>query len=109
MFLAGHAQKTYQLLQDYGLFDLLFPHVENSKEDFNRFYENAFRDTDQRLKKNKKLNVGFLFAILLWPKIYLKSGISKGINYKSFYMIIHFMNIFWNVFIIKSFRCNRSK
>ncbi len=85
MFLAGHAQKTYQLLQDYGLFDLLFPHVENSKEDFNRFYENAFRDTDQRLKKNKKLNVGFLFAILLWPKIYLKSGISKGINYKSFY------------------------
>ena len=85
MFLAGHAQKTYQLLQDYGLFDLLFPHVENSKEDFNRFYENAFRDTDQRLKKNKKLNVGFLFAILLWPKIYLKSGISKGINYKIFY------------------------
>ena len=41
--------------------------------------------SDQRLKENKKLNVGFLFAILLWPKIYLKSGISKRINYKSFY------------------------
>jgi len=85
MFLTGHALKTYQLLQEYNLFDLLFPHIENSREDFNEFYENAFKDTDQRLKENKKLNVGFLFAILLWPKIYLKSGISKRINYKSFY------------------------
>ena len=88
MFLAGHALKTYQLLQEYNLFDLLFPHIENSREDFNEFYENAFKDTDQRLKENKKLNVGFLFAILLWPKIYLKSGISKRINYEIFYRTI---------------------
>ena len=85
MFLTGHALKTYQLLQEYGLFDLLFPHLENSEENFNDFYENAFIETDQRLKENKKLNVGFLFAILLWPKVYLKSGISNRINYKSFY------------------------
>ncbi len=85
MFLAGHALKTYQLLQEHDLFDLLFPHLENSKENFNEFYENAFKDTDQRLKENKKLNVGFLFAILLWPKVYIKSGISNRINYKSFY------------------------
>jgi len=85
MFLAGHALKTYQLLQEYDLFDLLFPHLENSKENFNEFYENAFKNTDQRLKENKKLNVGFLFAILLWPKVYIKSGISNRINYKSFY------------------------
>ena len=88
MFLTGHALKTYQLLQEYNLFDLLFPHIENSREDFNEFYENAFKDTDQRLKENKKLNVGFLFAILLWPKIYLKSGISKRINYEIFYRTI---------------------
>ncbi len=86
MFLAGHALKTYQLLQEHDLFDLLFPHLENSKENFNEFYENAFKDTDQRLKENKKLNVGFLFAILLWPKVYIKSGISNRINYKSFYL-----------------------
>ena len=85
MFLAGYALKTYQLLQEYDLFDLLFPHLENSKENFNEFYENAFKNTDQRLKENKKLNVGFLFAILLWPKVYIKSGISNRINYKSFY------------------------
>ena len=30
MFLAGHALKTYQLLQEYNLFDLLFPHIELS-------------------------------------------------------------------------------
>ncbi len=85
IFLTGHALRSYQLLQEYDLFDLLFPHIENSQENFNDFYENAFRDTDQRLKENKKLNVGFLFAILLWPKIYLKSEISKHIKYKSFY------------------------
>tara|TARA_B100000401_G_scaffold145460_1_gene96617 strand:+ start:1665 stop:2891 length:1227 start_codon:yes stop_codon:yes gene_type:complete len=85
MFLTGHAQKTYQLLQEYDLFDLLFPHIENSKEDFNEFYENAFKNTDQRIEENKKLNTGFLFATLLWPKIYLKSGISERIKYKSFY------------------------
>ena len=85
MFLPGHAQKTYQLLQEYDLFDLLFPHIENSKEDFNEFYENAFKNTDQRIEENKKLNTGFLFATLLWPKIYLKSGISERIKYKSFY------------------------
>ena len=60
----------------------------NSRENFNEFYENAFKDTDQRLLENKKLNVGFLFAILLWPKIYLKSGISNRINYKNFYRAI---------------------
>ena len=38
--------------------------------------------------ENKKLNVGFLFAILLWPKVYLKSGISNRINYKNFYRAI---------------------
>ena len=85
MFLTGHAQKTYQLLQEYDLFDLLFPHIENSKEDFNEFYENAFKNTDQRIEENKKLNTGFLFATLLWPKIYLKSEISERIKYKSFY------------------------
>ena len=52
MFLAGYALKTYQLLQEYDLFDLLFPHLENSKENFNEFYENAFKNTDQRLKEN---------------------------------------------------------
>ncbi len=49
------------------------------------FYENAFKNTDQRIEENKKLNTGFLFATLLWPKIYLKSGISERIKYKSFY------------------------
>ena len=88
MFLFGHALRAYQLLQENHLFDLLFPHILNSKDNFNHFYENAFKDTDQRFLENKKLNVGFLFAILLWPKVYLKSGISNRINYKNFYRAI---------------------
>ena len=43
MFLSGHALRTYQLLQENHLFDLLFPHILNSKDNFNDFYENAFK------------------------------------------------------------------
>ena len=55
---------------------------------FNDFYLGAFKETDKRFKLNKKLNVGFIFAVLLWPKIFEDSGISKQLNFKRFYRSI---------------------
>ena len=55
---------------------------------FNEFYLGAFKETDKRFKLNKKLNVGFIFAVLLWPKIYEDSSISTQLNFKRFYRSI---------------------
>ena len=56
--------------------------------EFDRFYIEALRETDKRFKLNKKLNVGFIFAVLLWPKIFHDSNISTQINFKRFYRSI---------------------
>ena len=55
---------------------------------FDKFYLEAFRETDKRFKLNKKLNVGFIYAVLLWPKVFFDSGISTQINFKRFYRSI---------------------
>jgi len=52
---------------------------------YDQFFECALRDTDQRFNNNKTLNPGFLFATLLWPKIFEESEIDKKINFRKFY------------------------
>lgn len=88
LFMSGHALNSYILLQKHGIFDLIFPHVKNSADNFDDFYKKAFAQTDDRVKIGKKLNIGFLYATLLWPAIFIKSNIGQKINYKKFYQII---------------------
>ena len=88
LFMSGHALHSYIMLQKHGIFDLIFPHVKNSADSFDDFYKKAFAQTDDRVKIGKKLNIGFLYATLLWPAIFIKSNIGQKINYKKFYQII---------------------
>ena len=88
MFMTGHAEQSFIQLKAYGVFDVLFPHFRDEDGIFDKFYLEAFRETDKRFKLNKKLNVGFIFAVLLWPKVFFDSGISTQINFKRFYRSI---------------------
>jgi poly(A) polymerase len=88
LFMAGHAEQSFVQLKAYGVFNVLFPNFTDDNGEFDNFYIEAFRETDKRFKLNKKLNVGFIFAILLWPKIFHDSNISEKINFKKFYRSI---------------------
>ena len=88
LFMTGHAEQSFIQLKAYGVFDVLFPNFVDDHGEFDRFYIEAFRETDKRFKLNKKLNVGFIFAVLLWPKIFHDSNISTQINFKKFYRSI---------------------
>ena len=88
LFMTGHAEQSFIQLKAYGVFDVLFPNFADDHGEFDRFYIEAFRETDKRLKLNKKLNVGFIFAVLLWPKIFHDSNISTQVNFKKFYRSI---------------------
>ena len=48
LFMSGHALNSYILLQKHGIFDLIFPHVKNSADNFDDFYKKAFAQTDDR-------------------------------------------------------------
>lgn len=72
LFLGGHGQRTFAVLQRYGLFDALFPATAEALADADgasdlKLLHAAMRNTDQRLAQDKPVTPAFLFAVLLWP------------------------------------------
>ena len=72
LFLSGHGQRTFAILQRYGLFDALFPATAEALADEDgasdlKLIHAAMRNTDQRLAQDKPVTPAFLFAVLLWP------------------------------------------
>jgi poly(A) polymerase len=88
LFLSGHAERSYIQLKAHGVFEILFPHLQDEDNEFDKFFINAFKETDRRLGVGKKLNIGFIYAILLWPKVFIESEINERINFKKFYRAI---------------------
>jgi len=74
LFLSGHAEKTFDLLLRYGLFQHLFAQTADafSGEDTyaERFVRQAMRNTDARIQVGKPINPAFLYAALLWPSVH---------------------------------------
>lgn len=69
LFLSGHAETVWPLLNDYGLAKWLFPlSVEetNPNPAMQKMIEIALRNTDTRLQQNKPVTPAFLLAVLLW-------------------------------------------
>ena len=73
LFLAGQAERTFELLLDYGLFAPLFPAAAEALEDNPDYsYELislALANTDERIAQGKPVTPAFLFAALLWPAL----------------------------------------
>ena len=88
LFLSGHSLNSYKLLVKHKIFDVLFPYIDDDQETFDKFFIKAFSNTDIRFKNNKKLNPGFLFAALLWPKIFKDSNIKEKLNFRRYYQSV---------------------
>lgn len=68
VFHSGKSTETFQLMQEYDVFSMLFPEVAKSLNEpkFYHFILEAFKNTDERLSQGKTINSAFLFAVLLW-------------------------------------------
>jgi len=74
LFLSGHAEKSFELLEKYGLFRYLFPataHILSGPEgkDARALISRGLANTDARIVKDMPVTPMFLFAIMLWPAI----------------------------------------
>ena len=72
MFQAGHAQKTFHLLRDYGLFRQLFPETDehlDRDETFRRFVDAALVNTDKRVGAGMSVTPMFLVGVFLWAPV----------------------------------------
>lgn len=68
---AGQGYATNKMLKKYGLFEQLFPVVasrftDNSDSPMEKIIEQVLKNTDFRLKNDKRVNPAFLFAVMLW-------------------------------------------
>jgi poly(A) polymerase len=70
LFTAGYAEATFALMQQYELFGVLFPQtakILTHSEPDQQFITLAFRNTDERIRSDKRTSPAYLFATLLWP------------------------------------------
>lgn len=75
ILMSGYGVAAYRLLQQYGLFETLFPATTAAMaHDALPWHSEplllaALRNTDHRIQENKPVTPAFLFAALLWPAI----------------------------------------
>ncbi len=74
LFLAGHAERTYELMQGYGLFQHLFPSCahtlqEPDAEPLVAMLDAAMKNTDVRVSEERPVTVMFLLAVFLWGPV----------------------------------------
>ena len=68
-FYGGCGWKTYQVLVDHGVMDILFPGTINTKTFPKQanFIRTALNNADKRFLADESLSGAFLFAVLFWP------------------------------------------
>ncbi|PYC28246.1 polynucleotide adenylyltransferase PcnB [Aquipseudomonas alcaligenes] len=73
LFLAGYAERTFELLLEYDLFAPLFPAsaraLERDPDYAGELIRQALANTDERIAQGKPVTPAFLFAALLWPAL----------------------------------------
>jgi poly(A) polymerase len=69
LFQAGHAERTFDMLCEYGLFAQLFPAVDqefNKDDAFADFVRAALRNTDKRVATGQSVTPMFLLGVFFW-------------------------------------------
>lgn len=70
LFLHGHAESTFELMRDHGVFRMLFPQADGAMErdpTAETLARIALANTDARVREDRPVTPGFLLAALLWP------------------------------------------
>ena len=68
LLLSGQGLKTYRLLKEYKLLQMLFPILFKEGEDdkANAIIEQALIDSDKRIAQSKRVTPAYIYAIMLW-------------------------------------------
>lgn len=69
LFQSGHAERTFDLLREQGLFAEMFPATEQElllDESFVKFVRAALRNTDRRVASGKSVTPMFLLGVFFW-------------------------------------------
>jgi poly(A) polymerase len=71
LLLSGHALEAVRRLRQEGLHHDLLPLLDHILDEpqGHRFIEQALTNTDERIRQDKSISPGFLFAALLWPPV----------------------------------------
>ena len=85
IFLSGLAEKNFRKLVSFGLNRYLIITNPNENAFSDRLINEALRNTDNRVKKNKSVTPGFLIAAMLWPELIKKSSKGGEINLRKFF------------------------
>jgi len=73
LFMSGQGLATFWLLHEYGLFDHMVPQLgpllKERSSLTSSLIEQAFTNTDLRIRANKRVTPAFIYAALLWPSV----------------------------------------
>ncbi|WP_237066473.1 polynucleotide adenylyltransferase PcnB [Microbulbifer guangxiensis] len=71
LLMAGHGERTFELLREYHLWEHLFPGNSAALQDPTalELTRLALRNTDQRIREDKRVTPAFLYGALLWPAV----------------------------------------
>jgi poly(A) polymerase len=74
LFFSGQGESSYELLQEYTVFRILFPQTaqalqQDSSGRYDRLLHLACASTDARINEDKSVTPAFLLAVLLWPAV----------------------------------------
>lgn len=72
LFMRGHAVPAWALMRRFGLPEILFPLFENEDS----IVQVALKNTDDRIREDKPVTSGFLFAAMCWPEFERRSALS---------------------------------
>jgi len=93
LFLSGHAEKTFEFLLRYQLFEPLFPYTYPFLQDPSsvayQLVLKGLRNTDARVAAGKPVTPAFLFAVMLWPAMqdFAAKHQHKGMNEMHAYQV----------------------
>ena len=76
LFMSGQGLATYKLLQEYAFFDYIVPDLNACLQRdaiAERLIEQAFTNTDLRVRSRKRVTPAFIYAALLWPAVAQRS------------------------------------
>lgn len=70
MFFSGKAVENYHLMQEYGLFEPLFPQITRAMQEddgyLKKMVAQTLTNTDIRIRQEKSVTPAFFYAALLW-------------------------------------------
>jgi len=81
LFQSGHAERTFELLWEHGLFDEMFPATAQELEQdkgYARFLQAALQSTDRRVRAEKSVTPMFLIGVFFWAPVQRIAAIKRA-------------------------------